>query len=151
MLGETYQLHEFENATVFWFISTGDKGEITKVILLTPKSGNTWNLGFGDYHEGTVHDGIISNNRDLRKVMSTVARACYEFFRLHPNQIISIQPVDHRRRNLYNLIFQKRWHEISPNFKVVGWIADRKEIALIKSTMPLKLNPKSANFDLKSY
>ena len=127
MLGETYQLHEFEDATVFWFISKGEKGNITKVILFTPKEGNVWNLGFGDYFEGTMHDSVISNNRDLRMVMSTVAKAAYEFFTTHPNQIIFFQPVDHRRRNLYNLIFQKRWHEISPNFNVVGWIADRKE------------------------
>ncbi|MBK9013623.1 MAG: hypothetical protein IPM82_05805 [Saprospiraceae bacterium] len=89
MLEETYQLHEFEDATVFWFISKGEKGDITKVILFTPKEGNVWNLGFGDYYEGAVHDGIISNNRDLRKVMSTVAKATYEFFTTHPNQIIS--------------------------------------------------------------
>ena len=127
MIGETYKLHEFEDATVFWFTSEGEKGSISKIILISPKEGNVWNLGFGDFREGEIHDSVISNNMDLRRVMSTVANAVYRFFDAHPNQTIFIQPIDTRRKTLYNLIFQKRGHEILPLFQVHGWIADRKE------------------------
>ncbi|MCC6727307.1 MAG: hypothetical protein IT258_22570, partial [Saprospiraceae bacterium] len=87
---------------------------------------NVWNLGFGDFAEGSINDSIISNNNDLRKVMSTIASAVYQFFKTHPNQTIYIQPIDNRRKTLYNLIFKKRWDEIMPVFDVYGWIADRK-------------------------
>jgi hypothetical protein len=80
MLGETYPLQEFDDATVFWFISTGEKGSITKVVLFAHKSGKVWNLGFGDYSDGAIHDDIVSNNKDIRKIMSTVAQAAYRFF-----------------------------------------------------------------------
>ena len=127
MLGETYKLHEFEHSTLFWFVSEGVKGNITKIILFTQNEGEPWNLGFGDYLQGEIHDSVVSNNQDLRKIMFTVAEATYRFLATHPGSVILIQPIDERRKSLYNLIFQKRWHEIELAFHIEGWSGDVKE------------------------
>ncbi len=77
---------------------------------------------------GEQRDDTISNNQDYVKVLSTVAKAVYEFLDLHPDAIIEIEAVDEKRLRLYNLIFKRRYHEWRLLFLVEGYIGLEKEL-----------------------
>ncbi len=123
MIGETYNLKPDENFEVFEFESVGLQGRISKVIVFSFYYENTWNLGFGDQKMdgNNWDDKVVSNNGDLVRVISTVAKAVYDFSDKWPNRQILIVPVDERRKKLYNRVFQKHVQEIPPEFEVLGF------------------------------
>ena len=142
MLGETYETLNLNNNTIFIFESVGPKGIIPKIVVFQERNDGKWNLGFGDYLNGGLNDKVISNNSDIRKVMFTVAETIYTFTETYPDKIVFIQPVDKRRGNLYNLIFQKRWNEIKDKFHILGEVNGRRTIydpSLFFETFELQL------------
>lgn len=60
--------------------------------------------------------------------MNTVAVALYQFLETYPEKIIRIRPIDEKRKRLYNTIFQRRIHEIEPNFYVFGKKGNKFEV-----------------------
>ena len=111
----------------FIFQSIGGQGEIFKIVMFDPIRGRCWNLAFGDLNEhGTIDDAAISNNQDIFKIMSTVGKTVYDFFELHPDCSLQINPVDEKRKRLYNLIFQRRHLEMTRKFCLYGWSKGRK-------------------------
>lgn len=60
--------------------------------------------------------------------MNTIAVALYQFLEEYPDRIIRIVPVDDKRKQLYNAIFQRRIHEIEPNFHVFGKKGNKFEV-----------------------
>ncbi len=87
-----------------------------------------WNFGFGDLTEDfRVDDKIISNNQDVFKVISTVAKIAYAFIEVYPDRTLSIVPVDEKRKILYNRVFQRHFEEIDKQFEVIGTINEYDE------------------------
>ncbi len=123
----SYQYLSAFNSTWFIFESRGPAGIITKVVVYEQKDALRWNLGFGDLVDGEIDDAVISNNSDLVRVISTVAKTVYEFSETHPGRIIFIEPVDEKRGKLYNLIFKRKLAEIEQTFVIEGWIGKNKE------------------------
>ena len=82
MGNERYTL-EISNASMtFEFVSEGPKGLIRKRVeyrLIDER--NIYNLAFGDINLETnkIDDTIISDNKDTKKVLSTVASTVYTF------------------------------------------------------------------------
>ncbi len=120
MIGEHYELNPKNKKKLFYFISEESQGKILKVIGFQAVRGKIWNLYFGDITENGFSDAVVSNNADIYKVMNTVAVALYQFLEEYPEKVIRIVPVDDKRKRLYNIIFQRRIHEIEPNFHVFG-------------------------------
>jgi len=53
-----------------------------------------YNLGFGDYKDGSIIDDINSNNGDMRKVFSTVLNTVPKFFSENKESAIWVQGSD---------------------------------------------------------
>jgi hypothetical protein len=128
MINEHYRYLASSNKTQYFFESEGLQGKIMKVILFTYIEDNLWNLGFGDWHKGKVDDSVVTNNQDLVKVISTVAKVAYHFFEDFPERSIEIKAVDERRKKLYNYVFQKHFKEIEPLFQITGFRNNIEEL-----------------------
>jgi hypothetical protein len=123
MIQKSYPLIVNENRQVFAFDSIGPKGRIAKIVVFDLVAGDVWNLGFGDRNSGDWDDEVISNNGDLVRVVSTVAQAALQFSGRWPKRKILINPVDEKRKKLYNTIFKRHYHEIEQIFEITGMTA----------------------------
>jgi hypothetical protein len=119
---EGYDMRHNVGMTRFKFTSTGDKGDIQKIVEYTIVQKNRWNLAFGDVEDKDWTDNIISDNNDMRIVLQTVANTVHLFFEKYPDQEVYIEPLGNQRKLLYNRIFQQKWEEINPLFTVRGMI-----------------------------
>jgi hypothetical protein len=61
------------------------------------------------------------------KVISSVAKATYEFFDYHPDATLEIHAVDDKRLRFYNTIFKRRYQEIRDTFVIKGLFGDLYE------------------------
>lgn len=120
MIHESYPLITDEKREVFIFESVGPKGRVRKVVIFDQIRADLWNLGFGDLLEHGWDDFVITNNGDLVRVISTVAQAIYQFSERWPERRILINPVDEKRKQLYNTIFKRRHQEVSDLFEIKG-------------------------------
>lgn len=127
MLEKPYPLRSLGNGTRFLFVSKGPKGAILKIVLFDEIEKDKWNLAFGDWSNGKVHDIAITNNNDITRVLGAVAQAVFEFSALYPERTIMIFPVDEKRSRLYNLVFKRRWLEIAEYFTVIGLIENERK------------------------
>jgi hypothetical protein len=75
----------------FRFTSVSDERSIEKIIEFSYIPNRPWNLGFGDVKGNDWEDNIVSNNKDYRKVLQTVANAVHQFCDLYPSCEIAIQ------------------------------------------------------------
>lgn len=127
MLKESYNYLASPDKTIYLFQSEGENGNIVKVIAFAPVGRNLWNVGFGDLHEEHVDDSVISNNHDIVKLISTVAKAIYEFSDEFPSRRIQIKPVDEKRKRLYNHVFRRNYEAINAIFQIKGINSRKKE------------------------
>jgi hypothetical protein len=127
MIKEHYKYYAVKDKTFFFFESYGVQGKIIKVVEIREFEENRWNLGFGDWNKGVIDDKTISNNNDVVKVIGTVAKIAYDFFDNYPNATIIIEPVDDKRKQLYNHVFQRHHKAIEATFIITGLIEDNEE------------------------
>ncbi len=127
MIKESYDYIAFENKTYFYFESTGNQGIIRKVIVFTHREKNLWNLAFGDLGKGEIDDSIVSNNHDIVKIISTIAKVVYEFSDKFPSREIFIHPVDEKRKKLYNHVFRRNYEAINLKFHIIGTVNNKEE------------------------
>ena len=127
MLKESYTYLVSPDKTIYLFQSEGKNGKITKVIAFTLVGRNLWNVGFGDLNEEQIDDSVVSNNHDIVKLISTVAKAIYEFSDKFPSRRIQIKPVDEKRKRLYNHVFRRNYEAINAIFQIKGINQMKKE------------------------
>ena len=120
MIKESYAYIDFRDYTRYYFQSEGHNGKITKIVMFSSLGRSRWNLGFGDLKNGDIDDSIVSNNHDLLKVISTVAKITYEFSDKYPSRRIIIKPVDEKRKKLYNHVFRRNYNVINATFDIIG-------------------------------
>ncbi len=120
MIKESYNYLAIGNKTMYYFESEGKLGTIPKAIIFTLSENNLWNLAFGDWHEGDIDDVIISNNYDIVKIIGTIAKVVYDFSAKYPTRHIYIQPVDEKRKKLYNHVFRRNYEDINTIFQIIG-------------------------------
>jgi hypothetical protein len=128
MLNESYNYVGLDNKIDYFFISEGSNGKIIKNVQFTPikDKDNLWNLAFGDYNRGDIDDKVVSNNYDIVKVFNTIAKIVYEYSSEFPTRNIHVEPVDGKRKKLYNHIFRRHYEAINLIFDVVGTIGEEK-------------------------
>ncbi len=124
MKAQGYPTSSNEAKTEFLFDSIGSKGTIRKIVTYTPYMEDLWNLAFGDVRGKDFDDSVVSDNGDLRVVIQTVANTVYYFLEAYPHLQVLIEPVDDRRKNLYNMVFQKKQLEIQADYVVEGILSD---------------------------
>ncbi|HVY73298.1 MAG TPA: hypothetical protein VG890_00620 [Puia sp.] len=121
---EKYPL-ESKSHTTFEFISVGPSGRIRKIIVfiqIEEQNNRLYNLCFGDWDK-TSHlpnDQIVSNNKDSRKVLATVAAAVLEFTKRFPKAIIYAKGSSESRTRLYQMQIASYLTEITNLFQIKG-------------------------------
>lgn len=125
---DSYPINSSVNNLIYIFESKGIKGTIKKVVIFQKLEANRYNLAFGDEVKGKVDDTIDSNNKDMIKVLSTIANIIYDFTTHFPDAVIVISAAERRRLILYNGIFRKRFEEIEENFEVEAFKEGLREI-----------------------
>ena len=120
MINDSYDFIALGNKDYYYFESEGKQGNISKIVTFTRLKNKFWNLGFGDLQGQQINDSVISNNHDVVKLISTVAKIAYDFSERFPRRNIEITPVDEKRKNLYNHIFRRHYEVIQINFHIIG-------------------------------
>ena len=91
MVNEYYPYIATQENTIFFFESIGSQGKIIKAVVFEMNKFGKWNLGFGDMTDDyRVDSKVISNNQDVFKVISTVAKIAYTFMDIYPNSVLSL-------------------------------------------------------------
>lgn len=143
MLKETYFYVDSDDKTEYYFQSEGPQGKIMKKIIFTSIEEDLWNLAFGDLKNGEIDDSVISNNHDIVRVFNTIAKMVYEFSNKYPTRHIKIEPVDEKRKRLYNNIFRRNYQDINDTFDIIGVIDNISEDYLPEKNYDIfKLNRK---------
>ena len=125
MIKDAYEYFSLKDDILYGFMSEGTKGTIIKIIIFTPTEDGKWNLAFGDWQNKDVDDKVMSNNQDVVRVIGTVAKVTYKFFENYPDAVLIIDPVDEKRKKLYNIVFQRHFETIKKDFKIVGILGEK--------------------------
>jgi hypothetical protein len=120
MFTESYNYVTLPKKPLYLFLSEGQQGKILKGIVFTPIGKNLWNLAFGDVIDNDINDSVISNNHDFIKLFGTIAKVTYAFSEQFPSRQIYIEPVDEKRKKLYNHIFRRHYEDIALVFHIKG-------------------------------
>ena len=129
MITQPYPYTELIPQTHYYFESIGEKGKTVKIVAFFPLEDKVWNLGFGDLQDdGSVNDLVTTNNQDARKVLQTVAKIAIDFLAQNPTEVLQIEPIDNKRKQLYNNIFQRYFQDITIIFNVLGILNGEEEV-----------------------
>jgi hypothetical protein len=128
MITDSYRYLATKQNTRYIFQSDGKQGQIIKIVQFNALEGNRWNLGFGDWKSGKVDDNVLTGNDDVFKVIKTVAAITSDFLIKYPERIVVIDPIDEKRKKLYNLVFQRHFVEIESIYTIIGIKNKQKEV-----------------------
>ncbi len=120
MITESYEYISLVKHTYYYFESEGSQGKIAKIVTFSRLNNKYWNLGFGDLQGNKINDSVVSNNNDIIKIISTVAKIAYEFSDKFPKRGLEINPIDEKRKSLYNHFFRRNYATIDANFHILG-------------------------------
>ena len=108
---------KISNATMtFDFISEGPRGSIKKRVEYKQMGENqVYNLAFGDVIEETnvLDDKVISDNKDSKKVLTTVASTVYTFIGKYPNAVVYAEGSNVARTRLYRIGISNNFEELT--------------------------------------
>ena len=117
---------KISNATMtFDFISEGPRGSIKKRVEYKQMGENqVYNLAFGDVIEETnvLDDKVISDNKDSKKVLTTVASTIYTFIGKYPNAVVYAEGSNLARTRLYRIGISNNLEELTEQFDVYGFL-----------------------------
>ncbi len=120
MITESYHYVALGNNPYYYFQSEGEQGKIAKIVTFSRLNNNYWNLGFGDLQGNKINDTVVSNNHDIVKIIGTIAKIVYEFSDKFPKRGLEINPIDEKRRRLYNHVFRRNYAVIDTDFHIIG-------------------------------
>ena len=126
MFLERYEYKKSETFGQFFFHSDGPKGRIRKVVMyryLGKIDGfHQFSVGFGDYNltSGKISDLTVTDNKDLEKVLATVAATAIEFTRSIRKCKLSITGSTLARTRLYQMKIAAYYDNISELFDIEG-------------------------------
>lgn len=123
----TYPVDRVRNDLMFYFVSRNSDGNnpIYKVVTYVPVQRygiHYYNLGLADYDvdTGQYNDIVISNNGDMRKILTTVVSTLPIFFGEHPDKIVHIEGSDQTRKDYYHKLINDYWYRIQELYFVEG-------------------------------
>lgn len=125
-----YTLHSQNEGFTFYFVSNGIKGDVLKVVSYKLISDDLYNLGFGDFdfESGTVSDTSITDNGDLRKVISTVIQTIHHFFDQNPSKQIYIEGSTILRTQFYHRIIDRYFDDFGTKYQILGFKGKQYEL-----------------------
>ena len=125
---ERYQLKSDSDLMSFEFISDGPKGKIVKMVQYTEMEGlDAYNIGFGDKNNetGTYDDNIVTDNKDITKVLATVAATVESFTIKYPEKWVFITGSSKARTRLYRMAIAHYFQELEKDFYILGLLTNK--------------------------
>ena len=117
----SYEFKTNQDFLLFSFESISDQKTIKKVVQFAEFQHGIYNMFLGDVDEnGNQSDLNISNNKDMEKVLTTVAKIMIEFFEFRPNSLIYFTGSDFVRTRLYRIAISNYGNEFQDLFVVYG-------------------------------
>jgi hypothetical protein len=118
----TYKVDFDDNNGYFVFESVGQKGSILKVVVFTEIQEGVFNLAFGDYDIETklIDDKSVSNNGDMKKVISTVVNITMKFLFENPTVYVYIEGSTTVRTRFYQRIIDRYYDNFNSVFELYG-------------------------------
>jgi len=119
-----YQVQRSLHNNVYSFVSEGKKGSVKKKVQFDLITAGIFNLGFGDWEDSDAgfDDLTITDNGDMKMVLSTVVRIAAEFLSGNPGVIIHLTGSTPARTRLYRIIISNRYETIRNDFSVLGYL-----------------------------
>lgn len=130
------QITTYGDFEIYDFISTGIKGDIAKRARFDfVKEPATYNLAFGDAIEnGGIDDYSISDNKDMAKILATIAFIAKLFLEKYPGRTISFRGSTAERTRLYRMAIGNNLNELLDFFDVYGMQKDDNIVPFVKNT-----------------
>jgi hypothetical protein len=117
---EKYESSTNKSKTFFTFVSEGSKGNVLKGVLFTKiKAKGFKNL----YNE--INDQVVTDNKDMEKVIATVASTIITFTQFRPTAEVFFQGSNLARTRLYQIAINKYFDEISDDFEIYGFFSNK--------------------------
>ena len=93
-------------------------------------------MGFGDIDLVTnvIDDKVITDNKDSRKVLTTVASTVYVFTEKYPNALVFARGSNAVRTRLYRIGISNNLEELTEKFEVRGYLANTGWTVFEKNT-----------------
>jgi len=107
---------------VYDFISNGAKGAIHKRIFFElVREPDIYNLAFGDLMaDGSIDDYSISDNKDMAKVLATIAAIVKLFLDKYPQRKVFFRGSTAERTRLYRMAISINLQELSDYYSIYG-------------------------------
>lgn len=104
------------------------KGNILKRITFRLVEGNSvYNLAFGDVVNNEIDDYSISDNKDMLKILATVAYAVEQFLTAYPDRFVFFRGSTVERTGLYRMAIGNNLEYLSLTFTI--WSIDQQGVA----------------------
>lgn len=126
-----YLLQHAEDWLTMEFVSSGPRGDITKIIQFQrlPTLEPIYNLAFGDKNPetGIPDDKTVTDNGDTLRVLASVALGAYLFTEQFPDVYLYVEGSTRARTRLYRRSIASHAATIFRQFRVYGLIEDNWE------------------------
>lgn len=120
----SYRIKESEDGLWYEFDSKNQDKIVRKAIgyyLFVENNKEYAELSFGDLREdGNIDLKIVSDNKDIKFVISTVITTVYRFFELYPNKNVVFTGSSASRNRLYRAVIGKLFEEGQSYFDIYG-------------------------------
>lgn len=127
---DTYPVLSSDDLLIHHFISNGPKGPINKRIEFQEFKPYHFNLAFGDWNDKKrcLDDFVRSNNKDMVKVLATVARVVDAFIQARPDSKIRVEGSTTARSRLYQMQFVQHLQVINEKYVITGSRGRQEEL-----------------------
>ncbi len=107
---------------VYDFVSSGFRGEIVKRVRFDcVDEHHTYNLAFGDLiDDGEIDDYSISDNKDMTKILATLATIVRIFLDKYPERHVVFRGSTKERTRLYRMAIGNNLDELQYSFVIYG-------------------------------
>lgn len=120
----SYNIRESEDGLWYEFESSNQGKIVRKAVgyyLFIENDKEYAELSFGDLQEdGNINLKVVSDNKDIRFILSTVITTIYRFFELYPNKSVVFTGSSASRNRLYRAVIGKLFDEGQNYFNIYG-------------------------------
>ena len=122
---QSYPFKKYRRELLFEFESISETKTIRKIIAyeLVDENEFIFNLSLVDKDEnGLVSDMIVSNNKDMEKVLATVIQTLPNFFSEFENSKLFFSGSTPARTRLYQIVIGKYYVEFEREYLIFGFL-----------------------------
>lgn len=122
-----YSFVHSSDGLVYAFRSISDQHTIQKYVIFSTLESPVYNLALVDLDkDGQLSDTVVSNNKDMERVFSTVIQIILHFLKKEPTAEILFSGSTPERIRLYRIIINKYIDDVTGSLSVYGIGVDQQ-------------------------